>query len=207
MTKEHAAYDNLPAKQSRWEISLHNASDLLGESQRPSGNPPAINRAPASPSATANTHTKNDRIPTSWPNLAHPINHAFGSVRHRLVSFRQKFGQNRKVLHWILRTFRVGLNIDNVGRRMAGKILLKGAPGPRQDPATRIETPDRSTEDVTCERKGCDVATGRTSVSVDIDFWGLTPDENPVGWGRMCEQVSSRLRRDASRSKPRPLLN
>ena len=28
MMKEYAAYDNLPAKQSRWEISLHNARDL-----------------------------------------------------------------------------------------------------------------------------------------------------------------------------------
>jgi hypothetical protein len=28
MMKEYAAYDNLPAKQSRWEISLHNACDL-----------------------------------------------------------------------------------------------------------------------------------------------------------------------------------
>ncbi|HMH02820.1 MAG TPA: hypothetical protein VK556_01330, partial [Candidatus Udaeobacter sp.] len=36
----------------------------------------------------------NDRIPTSWSNLAPPINHPFGSVRHWLVSFRQKFGQN-----------------------------------------------------------------------------------------------------------------
>ena len=27
MMKEYAAYDNLPAKQSRWEISLHNARD------------------------------------------------------------------------------------------------------------------------------------------------------------------------------------
>jgi hypothetical protein len=33
--------------------------------------------------------------------LAHPINHAFGSARDRLVSFRQKFCQDRKVLHWI----------------------------------------------------------------------------------------------------------
>src|SRR5882724_6591347 len=166
MTKEHAAYDNLPAKQSRWEISLHNASDLLGESQRPPGNPPAINRAPASPSATANTHTKNDRILTSWPNLAHPINHAFGSVRHRLVPFRQKFGQNRKVLHWMPRGFRIGLNVDNVGRRMPGKVLLEVGPGAGQDPAASIETRDRSAEDVTRERKRCDVARGRASVSV-----------------------------------------
>jgi hypothetical protein len=35
------------------------------------------------------------------PNLANPINDTFGSVRHRLVSFRQKFGQNRKVSHGI----------------------------------------------------------------------------------------------------------
>ena len=28
MMKEYAACDNLPARQSRWEISLHNARDL-----------------------------------------------------------------------------------------------------------------------------------------------------------------------------------
>ena len=28
MMKQYAACDNLPAKQSRWEISLHNARDL-----------------------------------------------------------------------------------------------------------------------------------------------------------------------------------
>jgi hypothetical protein len=49
MMKEHPAYDNLPAKQSRWEISIHNARDLLGEFQRPSDNPPAISRAAAIP--------------------------------------------------------------------------------------------------------------------------------------------------------------
>ena len=36
MMKERTAYDNLPAKQSRWEISLHNARDPLGEFQQPS---------------------------------------------------------------------------------------------------------------------------------------------------------------------------
>ena len=125
LTKEHAAYDNLPAKQSRWDLN-----------------------------------------PTSSPNLAHPINHTFGSVRHRLVTLSQKPGQNRKVLHWILRTFRVGLNIDNVGRRMPGKILLKDAPSPRQYPATRIETGDWSAEDITRERKRFDVTRGRASLSV-----------------------------------------
>src|SRR5882724_5773847 len=128
---------------------------------------------------------------------AHPINHAFGSVRNRLVSFRQKFGQNWKILYWILRTFRVCMNIDNVGRRMPDKILLEGAPSVGKDPAAGIETGDRSAEDITREREGCDVAAGRTSVSVQIDFWGLTPDENPVRRCRMREQVSSRLRRDA----------
>jgi hypothetical protein len=28
MMKEYGAYDNLPANQSRWELSLHNARDL-----------------------------------------------------------------------------------------------------------------------------------------------------------------------------------
>src|SRR6266566_4189295 len=46
MMKEHAAYGNLPAKQSRWEISLHNAGDLPGEVQRPSDNPPALGDTP-----------------------------------------------------------------------------------------------------------------------------------------------------------------
>src|SRR6266480_7268767 len=98
--------------------------------------------------------------------LSHPINHPFGSVRYRLVSFRQEFGQNRKVLHRILRTFRVGLNIDNVGRRMRGKILLQNGPGAGQDPAASIETRDWSAENITREREGCDVAAGRTPASV-----------------------------------------
>src|SRR5207247_9466964 len=102
----------------------------------------------------------------NWPNLAHPINHAFGRLRHRLVSFRQNFGQNRKVLHRILRTFRVGLSINNVGRRMPGKILFKRSPVAGQDPTARIETLDRSTENITRERVGCEVAAGRTSASV-----------------------------------------
>jgi hypothetical protein len=34
MTNELAAYDNLPAKQSRWEVSVHDARDLLGEFQQ-----------------------------------------------------------------------------------------------------------------------------------------------------------------------------
>src|SRR5882724_3588119 len=98
--------------------------------------------------------------------LAHPVNHTFGSLCYRLVSVRQEFGQNRKVLHWIVRTFRVGLNIDNVGRRMPGKILLQNGPGAGQNPAASIETRDRSAENITREREGCDVAAGRTSVSV-----------------------------------------
>ena len=49
MMKEGAAYDNLSAKQSGWEISLITPVALLGEFQRPSDNPPAINRAPATP--------------------------------------------------------------------------------------------------------------------------------------------------------------
>lgn len=86
---------------------------FLGEFQQPSDKPPAISRASAIPAARQLTFSfkrtkrhqhdepifsQNKRIPTSWPNLAHPINHTFGSVRHRLVSFRQEFRQDRKVL-------------------------------------------------------------------------------------------------------------
>ena len=120
------------------------------------------------------------QLNTAQRNLAHPVNHAFGSVRHRLVPFRQEFRQDRKVLHWIVRTFRVGLNIDNVGRRMPGKILLQNGPGAGQDPAASIETGDRSSENITRQREGCDVAAGRTSVGVQINVRSLAPDENPV---------------------------
>ena len=156
MVKENAAYDNLPAKQSRWDM----ASQRLASRQQ----------------TTQHQSERSSR-------LTDPINRTLGSLRHWLVSFRQKFGKNGKVLHRILRTFRVGLNIDNVGRRMPSKILLESAPSPRQYPAAGIETGDRSAEDITCEWKGCDVAAGRTSVGIEVDFWGLTPDENPVGSG------------------------
>ena len=94
------------------------------------------------------------------PNLASSINHTFCGARDRLVPFRQKFGQNRKILHWMLRGFRVGLNIDNVDRRMPGQILLELDPGAGQDPAASIETRDRSAEDITREGKCCDVTRG-----------------------------------------------
>jgi hypothetical protein len=66
----------------------------------------------------------------------------------------------------MLRGFRVRLNIDNVDRRMPGKILLEVGPGAGQDSATRIETWHRSAEDITREWKGGDVATGRASLGV-----------------------------------------
>ncbi|HEY2625374.1 MAG TPA: hypothetical protein VGI41_01345, partial [Candidatus Udaeobacter sp.] len=46
-TKEHGVYDNLLARQSASEISLHNARDLLKEFQRPSDHPASLNRGPA----------------------------------------------------------------------------------------------------------------------------------------------------------------
>ena len=94
------------------------------------------------------------------------INYTLSGARDRLVSFRQKFGKNGKVLHRILRTFRVRLNIDNVGWRMPSKILLESGPGAGQDPAASIETGDRSSEHITCERESCDVTAGRPPVSV-----------------------------------------
>src|SRR5215208_5433972 len=109
------------------------------------------------------------QLNTAQRDLARPVNHPFGGVRYRLVSFRQEFGQNREVPHWILRIFRVGLNIDNVSWRMRGKILLEGAPGAGQDPAVSIETGHRSSENITRQREGCDVAAGRTSVGVQVN--------------------------------------
>ena len=150
MMKEYAPDDNLPAKQSRWEISLHNARNL------------SWMRHPASDKSSVGH--------TCWApinfRLAHPINQPFGSVRHWLVPFRQEFRQNRKVLHWILRRFRVGLNIDDVGWRVPGKILLESAPGAWQNPATGIQTWDASPENIARKRKGCDVTRGRTPVGL-----------------------------------------
>jgi len=100
------------------------------------------------------------------PDLAHPINHTLGGARDRLVPFLQKFGENRKVLRWVLEGSRVGLNINNVGRWMPGKISLKGVPSAGQDSATSIKTGDRSAEDITRERKRCDITRGGTPLSL-----------------------------------------
>jgi hypothetical protein len=50
-------------------------------------------------------------IRNQLPDPAHPINYTLGSV----VSFAKSL--DRKVLYATLRTFRVGLNTDNLGRR------------------------------------------------------------------------------------------
>src|SRR6188472_1103715 len=121
------------------------------------------------------------RIDDKETNLAHPVDDAFAGARHRLVSVRQEFGQNREVLHRVVRTSRVGVNIDNVGWRMPGKILLEATPRAGQDPAASIQTRDRSSENITSQREGCDVAAGRTSVSVQINVLPLAPDKNPIG--------------------------
>jgi hypothetical protein len=123
-------------------------------------NPSTANSRPRSPQSSE--RKINGR---AQRNLAHPVNHAFSSVRHRLVSFRQEFGQNREVLHRIPRTFRVGLKINNVGWRMPGKILLEGAPGARQDPAASIKTGDRSSENITRQRESCEDGTESLSVA------------------------------------------
>src|SRR5437764_14986097 len=114
--------------------------------------------------------SKNDRTPTSLPDLAHPINRTLGGARDRLVPFLQKRVENRKVLDWVLEGSRVGLNIDNVGGRMFGKISLEDTPGAGQDPAPSIKTRDRPTEDITRERECCDVTRGRTLMGIKIDF-------------------------------------
>src|SRR5260370_23791283 len=83
------------------------------------------------------------------------INRTFSGARDRLVPLLQKFGGNRKGLYWVLRGLRGGLIIDNVDGRMPGKILLKVGPRAGQDPATPIETADRSSERKTPKRERC----------------------------------------------------
>ena len=144
---------------------------------------------------------------TILPKLLHAINHTFIGAGDWLVSFVQKFRENGKVLHRIFRSVRVGLNIDDVFRWMPGKILFKSDPGTGQDPATPIETGNGSAENMTGERKRCDITTGRTSMSVQIDSLTLTPDENPVVRSGMLKQVSSSLRWNASRSKSGPVAD
>ena len=87
------------------------------------------------------------------PNLADPINHTLGRARDRLVPFLQKFGENRKVRYWILCHFRVGLNIDDVGGRMFGKILLEVFPRAWNDSIARVNPRKRPSENVASERK------------------------------------------------------
>src|SRR5436305_8730782 len=149
-------------------------------------------------------------IPTArsiLSDLAHPINYAFIGAGDWLVSFAQKFRENWKVRGRIFRSLRVGLNIDDVFRWMPGKILFKSGPGTAQDPATRIETGNGSAENMTGERKRCDITTSRTSMSVQIDSLTLTPDENPVVRSGMLKQVSSSPRWNASRSKAGPVAD
>src|SRR5436190_14721667 len=106
----------------------------------------------------------------------------------------------------MLRSFG-GLNIDNIDRRMPGKISLEVGPSTGQDPAASIQTWDRSAEDITRKGKRCDVTRGGPSESVQIDFRSLAPDENSIVAARMRGQISSRLRRDASLSQPRPVFD
>ena len=113
MMKEYAAYDNLPAKHRAGRYHFITPATFPWISQ------------PASPKSNVDDIYW---VPINF-RLAHPINYAFSSVRNRLVSFRQKFGQNWKILYRVLRAFRVGVNINNVGRRMPGKVLLEGGPG------------------------------------------------------------------------------
>jgi hypothetical protein len=46
MMKEHAPYDNLPAKQSRWEYPFITPATFLESFKRPSENPPALGDSP-----------------------------------------------------------------------------------------------------------------------------------------------------------------
>jgi hypothetical protein len=100
------------------------------------------------------------------PIIVSAINYTLRGACDRLVSFRQKLGQNRKVPYGVFCRRWVGLSIDNVGRRMPGKISLEVFPRTGQNSATRIETWDRSAEHFAREWKGGDITTGRASLGV-----------------------------------------
>src|SRR5438105_8662005 len=108
-----------------------------------------------------------------------PINHTFRGSCHRLVPLREKLGQNREVPHWVPLAG-LGLVVDDVSRRVLRKIFFKRCPRARPNPAPSVDTRRQSAENVTCERKGRDVATGGSSSRIKIDLRRLTPDENPV---------------------------
>src|SRR5260370_10554717 len=65
------------------------------------------------------------------------INRTFSGARDRLVPLLQKFGENRKVLYWVLRGLPVGLIIDNVDGRMPSKILPNVGASAWHDATTR----------------------------------------------------------------------
>src|SRR5260370_33928231 len=64
------------------------------------------------------------------------INRTFSGARDRLVPLLQKFGENRKVLYWVLRGLRVGLRIGNVYGRVPGQIRLQVVPSGGAEPTT-----------------------------------------------------------------------
>jgi hypothetical protein len=80
-------------------------------------------------------------------------------------------------------------------------------PRARNDPIARVNSRKLSSENEASERGRYDVATGRTPVSVQIHFRSLTPDENSIVRARVHRQISSRLRREPSRSQPRPVYD
>jgi hypothetical protein len=155
--------------------------------------------------ATYKADARAQRLRDGWPRLAHPINYTFGGASDRLVPLSQKFGKNGKVLYRERRGPRAWVNVDNVGWRVLGKISLEGAPRTGQDAAARIQARDRSAENITRKRKGCDVSTSRPPVSVEVDFRTLTPDKNPIGRSRMSEQILSCFKGEALRSQTCPM--
>src|SRR5438270_9232019 len=98
-----------------------------------------------------------------------PINHTFRGSCDRLVPLREKLDQNREVPHWIPLAG-LGLVVDDVSRRVLRKIFFKRCPRARQNPVPSVDTWRQSAENVTCERKRRDVATGGTSSRIKINL-------------------------------------
>ena len=71
--------------------------------------------------------------------VVHPIDHALGGPRDRVITLRQQASKNRKIAHRIVRVLRRNLDIDDIGRRMLRKIFFECVPSAGHDPRAGID--------------------------------------------------------------------
>src|SRR5207237_10895704 len=97
------------------------------------------------------------------------------------------------VLHRV-RLPKIGLDVNDVSRRMLRKIFFELVPRARHDPLAGIDTAQHSAENMARERSRFDVATRRSSPSLKINVCLLATHENPVCEPRSLGQIMARPR-------------